>query len=166
MHFNIPKYVKNLLPLSLNLTCPLTRPKKLEFSWFDFLIRFSQYWKHVTFTCKKYKFTEELVGFTNDLSITGWLCSTQVFDWYLCRIQCKKNCFFTKKLLITKLIAIVLTNINKAIVVLLWDRTLTQGTTKNIPWAFFLEYTHPLIETSSRGSCNSQEFDLGNLFYF
>ena len=60
----------------------------------------------------------------------------------------------------------VLTNINKAIVESLWDRNLTQGTTKNIPWAFFQEQIHPLIETSSRGSYKSQEFDLDNLFYF
>ena len=26
--------------------------------------------------------------------------ATQVFDWYLYRIQYKKNCFFTKKYLI------------------------------------------------------------------
>ena len=49
---------------------------------------------------KHNKFIEELVGFINDLSITCWICSTQVFDWYLCRIQYKKNCFFTKKSLI------------------------------------------------------------------
>ena len=56
--------------------------------------------KTYNLTCKKYEFIEELVGFTNDLSITCWICSTQVFDWYLCRIQYKKNCFFTKKSLI------------------------------------------------------------------
>ena len=65
-----------------------------------------------------------------------------------------------------KLIATVLTNINKAIVESLWDRNLTQGTTKNNPWVFFQEHTNPLIVTSSRGNCNSQEFDLDNLFYF
>ena len=37
---------------------------------------------------------------------------------------------------------------------------------KNIPWAFFHEHTYPLIETSSRGSCNSQELDLDKYFYF
>ena len=75
--------------------------KKLKFSWFDFLVRFLHYWKPVTLTCKKYnKFIEELVGIINDLSITCWICATQVFDWYLCRIQYKKNCFFTKKSLI------------------------------------------------------------------
>ena len=42
----------------------------------------------------------------------------------------------------------------------------TQGTTKSVPWAFFQEHTHPLIEMSSRGSYNSEEFDLDNLFYF
>ena len=47
---------------------------------------------------QKYKFTEELVGFINDLSINCWICSSQVFGWYLCRIQYKKNCFFTKKI--------------------------------------------------------------------
>ena len=67
---------------------------------------------------------------------------------------------------ITKLIVIALANINRAIVESLWDRNLIQGNKKNIPWAFFQEQTHPLIETSSRGSCNSQEFDPDNLFYF
>ena len=38
--------------------------------------------------------------FINDLSITCSICSTQVFDWYLCRIQCNKICFFFKKPLI------------------------------------------------------------------
>ena len=42
----------------------------------------------------------------------------------------------------------------------------TQGTTRNISWMFFQEHTHPPIETSSRGSYNSQEFDRDNLFYF
>ena len=37
---------------------------------------------------------------------------------------------------------------------------------KNIPWAFFQEHTYPLIETSSLGSCNSQELDLDNIFHF
>ena len=46
------------------------------------------------------------------------------------------------------------------------DHNQTQGTTKNIPWVFFQEHTLPLIETTSRGSYNSQEFDLDNLFYF
>ena len=45
------------------------------------------------------------------------------------------------------------------------NRNQTQGTTKNIPWAFFQEHTHPLIQTYSRGSYNSQEFDLDNLSY-
>ena len=45
--------------------------------------------------------------------------------------------------------------INKTIVESLWDRNLTQGTTKNICWTFSQEHTHPLIETSSRRSCNS-----------
>ena len=149
--------------------------KKVKFSWFDFVIRFLQYWKHITLTRKKYRFIEELVGFINDLSITCWICSTQVFDWYLCHIQYKKKFLFTKNSLIPlsslcKLYhetdCIVLTNINKAIVESLWDRNLTQGTAKNIPWAFFQEHTHPLIETSGHGCCNSQEFDLDNLFYF
>ena len=65
------------------------------------LIHFLQHLKHITVICKKYsKFIEELVEFINDLSITCSICSTQVFDWYLCRIQYKKNCFFTKKSLI------------------------------------------------------------------
>ena len=140
-----------------------------------FLIRFLQYWKHITLTCKKYKFIEELVGFINDLSITCWICSTQVFDWYLCRIQYKKNCFFTKKS------SIPLRSLCK-----LYHETdchrfneykqshcgITLGPQsnsryrKNIPWAFFHEHTYPLIETSSRGSCNSQELDLDKYFYF
>ena len=45
------------------------------------------------------------------------------------------------------------------------DRNQTQGATKTIPWAFFQEHTHLHIETSSRGSYNSEEFDLDNLFY-
>ena len=45
-------------------------------------------------------------------------------------------------------------------------RNQTQGTKKNIPLAFFQEHAHPLIEKSSRGSYNSQEFDLDKLFYF
>ena len=72
----------------------------LKFSWFDFVIRFLQYWKHITLTRKKYRFIEELVGFINDLSITCRICSTQVFDWYLCHIQYKKKFLFTKKSLI------------------------------------------------------------------
>ena len=65
-----------------------------------------------------------------------------------------------------KLIAIVLANINNAIVESLWDRNLTQGTTKKIPLAFFQEHTHTLIETSRGGSSNSQEFDFDDPFYF
>ena len=42
----------------------------------------------------------------------------------------------------------------------------TQGTTGNVHWAFFQEHTHPLIEKSSGGSYNLQEFDIDNLFYF
>ena len=55
-------------------------------------------------------------------------------------------------------------NINTAIVESLWDRNLIQGTEKNIPQTFFREDTHPNIEMSSHGSCNSQKFDLGNIF--
>ena len=54
-------------------------------------------------------------------------------------------------------------NINTAIVESLWDRNLIQGTEKNIPRTFFREHKHPNIEMSSRGSCNSQEFDLDNI---
>ena len=43
------------------------------------------------------KFIKELLEFVNDLSITYSICYAQVFDWYLCRIQYKKNCFFFKK---------------------------------------------------------------------
>ena len=43
---------------------------------------------------------EELAKFINDLSITCSICSTQVFHWYLRRIQYKKSCFFFKKPLI------------------------------------------------------------------
>ena len=57
--------------------------------------------RHITLICKKYsKFKEELVEFINDLSITCSICSTQVFDWYLCRIQYNKNCLLFKKSLI------------------------------------------------------------------
>ena len=55
-------------------------------------------------------------------------------------------------------------NINKAIVESLWDRKLIQGTEKNIPRTFFREDTHPNVEMSSRGSCNSQKPDLDNIF--
>ena len=56
---------------------------------------------HTFFTIlKTYNLHMQKIGFINDLSITYWICSTQVFDWYLCRIQYKKNCFFTKKSLI------------------------------------------------------------------
>ena len=41
-----------------------------------------------------------MVEFINDLSIICSICSTQVFDWYLCRIQYKENCFFFKRPLI------------------------------------------------------------------
>ena len=37
---------------------------------------------------------------------------------------------------------------------------------KIVSRVFFQEHTHPLIETSSRGSCNLQEFDLDNLFLY
>ena len=135
-------------------------------SWSDFLIHFLQYWKHITLACKKYnKFIEELVGFINDLSITYRICYTSF--WKI--VSLLKNLWFRWALCvsyITKLIAIVLMNINKAIVESLWHDNLTQGTIKNIPWAFFQEHTHPLTETCSRGSCNWQEFDLDNLFYF
>ena len=42
----------------------------------------------------------------------------------------------------------------------------TQGTTWNAHLAFLQERSHPLIEKSSGGSYNSQEFDIDNLFYF
>ena len=42
----------------------------------------------------------QLAEFVNDLSFTCSICSTQVFDWYLCRIQYKKIFFFFKKHLI------------------------------------------------------------------
>ena len=44
------------------------------------------------------------------------------------------------------------------------DHDHTQG--KSSFFAFFQEHTHPLIETSSHGSYNSQEFDLDNVFNF
>ena len=51
----------------------------------------------------------------------------------------------------------------------LWNH-LETATKLKVPRKTFLgvfqEYTHPLIETSSRGSYNSQEFDLDNFFYF
>ena len=54
----------------------------------------------------------------------------------------------------------------KAIVESLRGYNHIQGTTISVPWAFFQEHIHPLIEMSSRGSNNSQEFDLDNPFYF
>ena len=54
----------------------------------------------------------------------------------------------------------------KAIMESLTERNQTQGTSKNIPWVFFQEHTHPLIEMSRSGSYNSQKCDLDNLFYF
>ena len=41
----------------------------------------------------------------------------------------------------------------------------TQSTARNILWTFFKEDTHSLLETSCRGRCNSQEFDLDNPLY-
>ena len=90
----------------------------------------------------------------------------------ICHIQYKKTCFVTKNFLVP------LSSLCK-----LYHETDCHrfdeykqnhcGITlrlkvpqKNIPWAFFQEHAHPLIETSSRGSCNSQECDLDNLFYF
>ena len=76
-----------------------TKKVKIFLIWL--LVHFLQYLKHITLICKKYsKFIEELVEFINDLSITCSRCSTQNFDWYLCRIQYKTNCFFFKKSLI------------------------------------------------------------------
>ena len=104
------------------MTCPQIRPKSQNFLNLT---------SHTLFTifetynpiCKEYsKFIEKLVEFVNDLSITCSIRSTQVFDWYLNRIQYKKNCLFFKKSLIplsslsityiTKLIVIVVTNIS------------------------------------------------------
>ena len=99
MHYKIPYiYLKPITDIEkLNLTSPYIRPKKLKVSWFDFLICFLQYLQHTFLICKKYsKFIKELVEFINDSSITCSICSTQVFDCYLCRIQYKKNCLFFK----------------------------------------------------------------------
>ena len=81
--------------MSIDLT------KKVKIFWIRLLVHFLQYLKHITLISKKYsKFIEELVEFINDLSITCSVCSALVFDWYLCLIQYKKNCFFLKKSLI------------------------------------------------------------------
>ena len=73
-----------------------TKRVKIFLIWL--LTHFLEYLNHITLICKKYsKFIEELVEFINDLSITCSICSTQVFGWYLCCIQYKKNCFFFKK---------------------------------------------------------------------
>ena len=113
------------------------------------------------------KFIKELLKFINDLSTTCSICSTQVFDWYLCRIQYKKNSFFFRKSL-TPLCSLCklyhetdchLFDEYKHKDPLWNNHNHTQGTTRNIPWVFFQEHTHPLIETSSCGSHNSQEFD-------
>ena len=88
-------YQKVKPDMSINST------KKLKIFLIWFLIHLLQYLKHITLICKKRsRFIEELVEFINDLSIACSICSTQVFDWYLCRIQYKKNCFFFKKSLI------------------------------------------------------------------
>ena len=74
--------------------------KKSKVSWFDLLTQMLQYLQHydITLICKKYsKFIKEFEQFINDLSITWSVCSTRVFDCYLCGIQYKKNCFFLKK---------------------------------------------------------------------
>ena len=82
-------------------------------------------------------------------------------------------CFFTKKSLIPLSSSCKLYHeadchrfdeYKQTIVESLWDRNLIQGTEKNIPQTFFREDTHPNIEMSSHGSCNSQKFDLGNIF--
>ena len=74
--------------------------KKFKFSWFDFSCTFYNI-KNITFICKTYsKSIQELLEFNNDLSITCLIYSTQVFDWYLCRIQSKESCFLFKKYLI------------------------------------------------------------------
>ena len=74
-----------------------TKKVKIFLIWL--LINFLQYLRHITLICKKYsKFIEEVVEFINDLSSTCLICSKQVFLWYLCRIQYKKNCFFFKKI--------------------------------------------------------------------
>ena len=77
-----------------------TKRVKIFLIWL--LVHFLEHLNHITLICKKYsKFIEELVEFINDLSITCSICSTLVFDWYLCLIQYKKNCFFFKKFLIS-----------------------------------------------------------------
>ena len=100
---------------------------------------------------------------------------TQVFDWYLCRIQYKKNYFFTKQSLIPLSFLCKLyhkTDCHRFDEYKQSHCGITLGPQsnsryhENIPWAFFQEHGHPLIETSSSGSCNSQEFYLDNLFYF
>ena len=66
----------------------------------SFLIWLSHILSYNIFTtliCKINKSIKEFVEFINDLSITCSTWSTQVFGWYLCRIQYKKNYFFFKK---------------------------------------------------------------------
>ena len=129
--------------------------------------------KHITLIRKKYsKFIEELVEFINDLSINMFYTSFWLVS--VCRIQYKKNCFFFKEYLLPLSSLFKLYHKTdchrfdeyKAIVELLRDPNQTQGTKKNIPWVFFQEHTHQLIETFSRGSYNSEELDLDILFYF
>ena len=113
------------------------------------------------------KFIEELGEFIDDLRITCSICSTQVFDW--CLIQYKKNCIFFKNSLIQ------LSSMSKLGHETdchrfdeykhkrsMWNH-LGTATKLKVPRKTFLG---PLIETSSRGSNNSQEFDIDNLFYF
>ena len=161
-------YLKPINDIEMsNLTCPYIRPKKLKFSWFDFFIYFLQYLHHVTLICKNYsKFMKELVEFINDLSITCSICSTEVFDWYLCPVICDwyPLCYLCKLYHETDRHLFDEYKHKKP----LWNQghNHTQGTTRNVLWVFFQEHTHPLIETSSRCSYNSQDFDLDNLFYF
>ena len=39
-------------------------------------------------------------------------------------------------------------------------RNHTHVAIRNVRWKFLQEHTHPPIQMSSRGSCNSQEFDI------
>ena len=141
--------------------------QQLKVSWFDFLIYLLQYLHHITLIRKIYStFIKKLLEFINDLSIPCSIYSAQVFDWYLCFGICDwyPLCSLRKLYHETDRQLFDECKYKKP----LWNQghNHTQGTTRNVPWAFFLDTLHQLIEKASHGSDNSQDFDHDNLFYF
>ena len=147
--------------------------KKVDILWIWLAQLFFTLLKTYNLTCKKYnKFIEELVGFFNDLSITYSICSTQVFEWYLCRIQYKKNCFFTKKSLLPLNFLCKLYHETDCHCFDEYKQRhcrITMGPQSDSryhekhPFGVFPRTHSP---TSNRHCYNSQEFDLDNRFYF